>query len=267
MFDFISLGSGSSGNCYFLFTDNDGFIIDAGVGTRLLNKRLIENGLSIRQIKHILITHDHADHIKSAGSLSAKLDISVYATSIVHESISKNYAVRKKIPSKNRIYIEKGKDFSFGDFIVTPFEVPHDSSDNVGYRIEYHGIVLCLITDAGCVTEKMKEIISQADYLIIEANHDKPMLINGPYPEYLKKRILSDNGHLSNDACAEAIAENASEKLKHIWLCHLSETNNTPERANLAVKEKIDSDGHGLRPDLQLDVLKRKQATGIFHLE
>ena len=90
MFDFISLGSGSSGNCYFLFTDNDGFIIDAGVGTRLLNKRLIENGLSIRQIKHILITHDHADHIKSAGSLSAKLDISVYANSIVHESISKN---------------------------------------------------------------------------------------------------------------------------------------------------------------------------------
>ena len=258
MLRFISFGSGSSGNCYLLTTPTDGLLIDIGVGLRSLKKNFRDYGLSFSQVHHVLVTHDHADHIKSVGSFSKDQHVPVYTT--------KNYCVQQKVPSDYVNYVEKGTSFTIGDFKITPFGVPHDSSDNVGYMLEAEGTAFCVITDAGYVTDEMKEYISKADYLVIEANHDVEMVKNGPYPAFLKERILSHTGHLSNVECGEALVENMSEHLKHVWLCHLSEENNHPELARKTVEAILRSHGIVAGADLQLEVLKRKSPTGIFDL-
>ena len=171
MLRFISFGSGSSGNCYLLTTPTDGLLIDIGVGLRSLKKNFRDYGLSFSQVHHVLVTHDHADHIKSVGSFSKDQHVPVYTTKVVHEGITKNYCVQQKVPSDYVNYVEKGTSFTIGDFKITPFGVPHDSSDNVGYMVEAEGTAFCVITDAGYVTDEMKEYISKADYLVIEANH------------------------------------------------------------------------------------------------
>ena len=197
MLKFISLGSGSSGNCYYLQTDNDAMLIDAGVGIRSVKNHLHKCGLSLSNVKRILVTHDHADHIKAVGVISSEFNIPVYATQEVHAGIGRNYCVPKKIPSDNCRLIEKDKSQVMGEFVVTPFAVPHDSSGNVGFRIEADGVVFCLMTDVGHVTEQMQHYIGEANYLVIEANYDTEMLYGGTYPAHLKSRIDGPTGHLS----------------------------------------------------------------------
>ena len=201
MLKFISFGSGSSGNCYFLYTENDGLLIDVGIGIRTLKKYFRDYGLTLPQIKRVLITHDHADHIKSVGSINHDFQLPVYATAAVHQGIDRNYCVTRKVNVADRHYFVPGRTEQLGDFVVTPFAVPHDSRDNVGYFIEAGNTNFCLITDAGQVTDEMASYIQRARYLVIEANHDEEMLQQGPYPQHLKLRILSETGHLSNKAC------------------------------------------------------------------
>ena len=266
MLKFISFGSGSSGNCYYLYTETDGLIIDIGVGIRTLKKQFKEYGLSLSKIHHILITHDHADHIKSVGSMSYDYQLPVYATKTVHNGIDRSYCVQRKVNQEYRRMLVAGETIQIGEFTVTPFSVPHDSSDNVGYQIEAEGVTFVIITDAGCITDEMAERIGRADYLVIEANHDIEMLNGGPYPEHLKVRIKSKTGHLDNKSCGEAIAQHMSEHLRHVWLCHLSEENNHPELARKTVESVLRSYGIIAGKDFQLEVLKRTVPTGVFEL-
>lgn len=267
MLKFISFGSGSSGNCYLLMTPADALLIDLGVGLRGLKKDLRTYGVSLSQIHHVLITHDHADHIKSVGSFSHDYQVPVYATREVHVGINKNYCISQKVTPDLARFIEKGVTFQVGDFTVTPFGVPHDSSDNVGFFIEAGGTNFCLMTDVGTVTDEMKGFISQARNLVIEANHDEEMVMSGPYPQFLKSRILSGTGHLSNRNSAIAVAENMSEELRYVWLCHLSEENNHPELARKTVEAVLRGYGIVAGADFKLEVLKRNTATGPFDLE
>ena len=266
MLKFISFGSGSSGNCYYLGTATDGLLVDIGVGIRTLKKHFKEYGVSLNTIQHILITHDHADHIKSVGAFSHDYHVPVFATEKVHVGIDHNYCVQRKLSSEMKRMLIPGETVRVGDFLVTPFPVPHDASENVGYQIEVEGITFVIMTDAGSVTEEMKKRISEADYLVIEANHDVEMLQGGPYPQYLKERINSPSGHLSNTECGKVLAENMSEKLKHVWLCHLSEENNHPELARKTVDATLRSYGIIPGKDLELDVLKRKLPCGTYEL-
>jgi phosphoribosyl 1,2-cyclic phosphodiesterase len=267
MMKFISFGSGSSGNCYLLTTPNDALLIDLGVGLRGLKKDFREYGFSLSAVHHVLITHDHADHIKSVGSFSHDYNIPVYATREVHVGINRNYCITQKISADLARVIEKGKTQQIGDFTVTAFGVPHDSSDNVGYFIEAEGTNFCVMTDVGTVTDEMKEYIRRARHLVIEANHDEEMVMSGPYPQFLKTRILSQTGHLSNRNCALALIENMSEDLQNVWLCHLSEENNHPELARKTVESLLRDYGIIAGVDLQLEVLKRNSPTGVFELE
>ena len=271
MLKFISLGSGSSGNCYYFAQDNDAMLIDAGVGIRNVKKFLHDKGISIDSINRILITHDHADHIKSVGVISSEYDIPVYATSDVHDGIMRNYCVPKKIPDHNRQVIEKNVRKKLGNFYVTPFAVPHDSSGNVGYKIEVdngtaEGLTFCIMTDVGHVTEEMQQYIGEANYLVIEANYDKQMLKNGPYPQYLKARIESPTGHLSNYECGEAIANFATQKLKRVWMCHLSEENNHPILALKTVEQVLRTYGLVAQKDFIVEDLKRKLPSELYEL-
>lgn len=267
MLRFISFGSGSSGNCYYLGTAADGLMIDIGVGIRGLRKYSKDYGVQLGSVRHLLITHDHADHIKSVGAFSYEYKVPVYATRQVHNGIDRNYCVTRKVADEMRMAVEIGKPIQLGDFSVEAFPVPHDATENVGYEIQAEGVTFVIMTDAGTVTDDMKERISHADYLVIEANHDVEMLKRGPYPEYLKKRILCWSGHLSNDDCGKALAENMSEKLKHVWLCHLSEVNNHPELARKTVETVLKS--HGIIPgkDLELEVLRRRMPSGVYELK
>lgn len=266
MLKFISFGSGSSGNCYYLFTENEGVLIDTGIGVRALKKYFHNYGLLLPSITNIIITHDHADHIKSVGSLSRDFHLPVYATMKVHQGIERNYSVRCKVVPERKKVIEKNVPFQIGEMKITPFDVPHDSLDCVGYKIEYGDVTFCLITDAGYVTDEMKQVIGDANYLVLEANHDDEMLMHGAYPQHLKTRIMSMTGHLSNADCGKALAENATEKLRHVWLCHLSEENNHPELARKTVEQVLRSHGIVAGADFKLEVLKRKIPSEIYEL-
>lgn len=266
MVKFICLGSGSSGNSYVLWTENTALLIDAGLGIRTFKRSLQLAGLDIYDIGAALITHDHADHIKSVGYLAKDYHIPIYATDLVHNGINHNYSVGIKVETEQQRIIEKGVRFKVGDFSVTPFGVPHDSNDCVGYRIECEGITFVLVTDVGHATAEICHEVSLAHYLVVEANHDIEMLRIGPYPAYLKGRILSDRGHMSNAACGELIAQHASPCLKHVWLCHLSEENNHPELARKTVDSILRSYGITPGKDFELEVLRRKTASVIYEL-
>lgn len=264
MLNFISFGSGSCGNCYYIYTEAYGILIDIGIGIRKLKKYFHDYGLDVKDVRYVLVTHGHADHVKAVGSFSNGFNVPVYATKEVHEGIRSNYCVRKKIDAANIRIIEKGKDVSLDDFTVTAFYVPHDSRDNIGFKIKYGDINFCIMTDIGHVTDEMAMAISEADYLVIEANHDEEMLRTGPYSDYLKKRVSGGSGHLSNRLCAQYLVNNATGRLSHVWLCHLSQENNHPELARKTVELELSNSGKADIAALKIDVLKRNSPSGVY---
>ncbi len=266
MLRFISFGSGSSGNCYFLYTDTDGIMIDCGVGVRKLKKYFHDYGLHISDIHNILVTHDHADHVKSVGSVCSDNHLPVYSTLEVHQGIYRNWCVKNKIDDSLKRFLTKGETIKIGEFAVTPFAVPHDSADNVGYCIEYSNIVFTIITDCGHITEEIKKYIRKSNYLVIEANHGVEKLRDGKYPEILKRRIASDFGHLSNEDCAAALVENATLNLRKVWLCHLSDENNHPELARKTVEGILRDHGIVIGKEFDMEVLRRKAPNGVYEL-
>ena len=236
MIKFQSFGSGSSGNLYHITTDQGQIFIDAGIPIRKLRKLFREHGVSPAKVDGILVTHDHADHVRSVGALNKKEGIDVYATLLVSEGIKSNPAISQKPLREKTHAITKGDPFFLAGMKIVAFEVPHDSHDNVGYLVTYGDTRLCIVTDCGKPTEEIEHHISQASQLVLESNYDKDMLENGPYPLRLKRRITNGYGHLSNDLAAEIIHRHCHH-LKKVWLCHISDNNNSPELALAATKK------------------------------
>ena len=263
---FLCLASGSSGNCYYLSDGETTILIDAGLSQRQIKKALKERNLSMAGVKGIFITHDHADHIKGVGNLSKDNYIPVYATAEVHKGMKKSYCMTQNIEPELVRYLEKGEVLQLGDFEIHSFEVPHDGSDNVGYFVKLGELNFCMVTDVGHITQEVSEHIGLANYLVLEANYDKSMLEMGPYPRYLKERIASETGHLSNEDCGNALLQFATPELKHVWLCHLSEENNHPELARKTVEGILRSAGIIPGKDIKLDVLKRKTPSEVYFL-
>lgn len=268
MIKFISFGSGSSGNCYYLGNEEEGLIIDSGIGIRRLKKLFAEYGVRTSKLLGILVTHDHFDHIKSVGLLSDAYNIPVYATESVHVGILHNFKMTHKVADLRRKVIEKDQTFSVGGFEVTAFRVPHDSTENVGYSIRHKGGPLfSVMTDVGIATERVKECIRTSNYLVFESNYDLEMLRMGRYPEQLKDRIASGTGHLSNAQCAEALTECWHEGLKYVWLCHLSEENNHPQIAQMTVVQSLTAANEMVEQTTKVEVLRRLMPTGPFDIQ
>jgi phosphoribosyl 1,2-cyclic phosphodiesterase len=263
---FISFSSGSSGNCYLLRTEHNMLLLDAGLSPRKVKQYLSDYGLSLSDADAILITHDHTDHIKGAGLMSEEYQLPVYATEAVHEGMCRNYCMSHKVPVPLRRFVRKDTTFELGDFRITPFDVPHDSSDCVGYLIEADGVAFCIITDAGHVTDVIRQFVARANYLVLEANHDVDMLNMGPYPAHLKGRIKGERGHLSNEAGARLVAEHATTGLRHLWLCHLSEENNHPELVRKTYEQVFSEYGIKAGLDFSLTVLKRLVPSEMYNL-
>ena len=278
MLKFMSFSSGSNGNCYFLHDGTNGIIIDAGVSLRRLKKYLIQRGFSLDSFQAILVTHDHLDHIRHLGSWCKHLNKPVYATAVLHEALMWHSFTRDWIAPYRRVLEEGSTELNLGPDVagedcpsVTHFVVPHDATQTVGYLIEWHGTRFFLMTDAGRVTQEAIEYASSADAVVLESNYDMGMLIGGPYPHDLKMRICKGNGHLSNDECAEAVRRFWHPGLKNLFLCHLSENNNTPALAFEATAEalrSIDAGGGLTAKDVtNLQTLPRTTPSQVYILQ
>lgn len=261
-YKFFCLGSGSSGNCYYLGTSQYGILIDAGIGIRTITKTLREYGIPLEKIVGVLITHDHTDHIKTVGCLGDKYNIPVFATEAVHHGILRSRYVDAKLQTSRRV-ITKDTSFTIRDFEITAFDVPHDSIENVGYRICFDEQTLVLLTDIGRITDTITHYASQANHLIIESNYDDEMLRNGRYPAHLKQRISSGMGHLSNRLSGEFIASIYHKGMKNVWLCHLSQDNNHPEIAYKTIEQALQNNGIEVGKDILLETLSRFKASGL----
>lgn len=228
---FISFGSGSSGNCSYIGTPECGLLIDAGVDNNFVNAELARNGIDIRTIRGILLTHDHADHVRySYAIVRRNPGMLLYATPRTLEGMLRRHNISRRIKDFHSP-IFKEHDYLFDDIRVTPFETSHDGTDNVGFCIRLGELVFVVATDMGTITERADHYMRQANALMIEANYDEEMLTIGRYPEYLKARIRSAIGHMDNAATARYITDTYRQELRHIFLCHLSHDNNTPETA------------------------------------
>ncbi len=271
---FISFGSGSSGNCAFLGDEKCGFLIDAGVDGDKVAQELKRNGLSIDNVKGICLTHDHGDHIRFAYSIVRKYrHLSIYCTPKALNGIMRRHNVSRRLKDYHKP-IYKETEFRIGDFVLTPFEVMHDGTDNVGFSILHGDHRFVVATDLGCISERADYYMRQADYLMIESNYDKTMLVKGTYPEYLKARIMADTGHLDNAVAAQYLASIYSRTMKYVFLCHLSHDNNNPEIALETVSKALKGlgirvgDGSGSlesrQADIQLVALPRFEASMMY---
>lgn len=263
---FLSLASGSSGNCYYLGTPQYGILIDAGIGIRVIKKVLKDKLIDFSSIIALLVTHDHADHIKTVGCLGEKYNIPVYTTEGVHRGIEKSRYVEETLIHSRRL-IKKEEPFNIRDFQIIAFEVPHDSTDSVGYYIEFGNHKFTIATDVGHITEEVGKYINMANHLVIETNYDEEMLRFGSYPAFLKERVSSPTGHLSNREAADYIAKNYNPHLKDIWLCHLSRDNNHPELAYKTMDIRLFEEGIRVGKDVSLYALKRTTPSDLFEFE
>lgn len=249
MIKFKSLSSGSCGNCYFVgMYGGDGklehsLIIDTGVSLRRAKKELSRDGIAIEQVDAILVTHDHMDHIRSLGSWCKHLKKPVWASETLHQALSHNSMAHPWIADCRHILRKGETEIIPGLVRVRHFIVPHDATQTLGYSIDLDGYRLVMMTDIGHMTDEALSEASQAETVVIEANYDLDMLLCGPYPEVLRNRIRMGNGHLSNAECAQAISIFRHEGLKNVFLCHLSDHNNTPELACNTCKPALDGCG------------------------
>ncbi len=221
------LGSGSSANAYVFEYGDFSILIDNGFSRSEFLRRMKSLGFQSRKLAFIFLTHIHSDHFKGVEQLSRDLGIPV----VTHGDMPVEQYLKKE--GLHRLDITPGKEYSFGNLLFRAFETSHDAPCSVGFHFSLGSTVFTLITDTGCITPQMEDLAASSDYLFLESNYSPELLHKGPYPQFLKKRILSPQGHLSNlDAAAfmSRLDSRDEKRLKKIFLCHLSEKNNTVEK-------------------------------------
>ena len=223
--DFCSIASGSSGNCTYTGTDHTALLVDAGVSARQIEKGLKSIDRTATDIDGILVTHEHSDHIKGLGVLSRRYGIPIYGTKGTLNAIA-NCGSLGTIDAGLYREIHVDEDFQVGDVTVHPFEIPHDAAQPSAYRISHEETSVAVVTDLGVFSDYIIENMKGLDAVLLEANHDIRMLQAGPYPYYLKQRILGTHGHLSNENAGRLLCRVLHDNLKHIFLGHLSKENN-----------------------------------------
>lgn len=263
MVKFCSLYSGSSGNCLFFGTEQTKILIDAGLSRKAIFQALEQIDQKPDQLKGILLTHEHNDHIKGAGILSRTLDIPIYATEGTWQAC---LPLIGDIAEKNMICIEAGKAFEIDDICVQPYSTPHDANDPVGYCLTAEGKKTVVATDIGKMTKALLKWFEKSDLLFLESNHDIEMLKIGSYPWYLKNRILGDKGHLSNETAAKTVAYMVKAGVTKVVLGHLSEKNNFKELAYITTVNEMKKEGILPGIDATIEVADRYTVGTIYDL-
>jgi len=233
-----SLATGSSGNAILVQAGGTALLIDSGLPTRTLERYLKQDGIDPASLAGIALTHEHTDHIHSAGVMARRYNVPIIANRPTLEAGAG--ALGGAVPS---IELATGSCRTVGEIELASFYIPHDAAEPVGYLISYQNWHVCIILDAGRPAYEMRAPLRMADLAIVEANHERERLIAGPYTRVLKARILSSMGHLSNVEAAQLLAESANGKHKWAWLAHLSEVNNTPQIAMRTVRTYLRLEG------------------------
>ena len=253
---FVSFSSGSCGNCSLLLGAHSGILIDAGVGIRRVKKELESLHLGYGNISAILVTHDHGDHIRSLGSFCKRVGVPVWTTPLLHEALLRHPFTRDWMGPFRQNLMPGVWNPVTEDFDVQYFVVPHDATQCIGFAIRCEEELFVLMTDMGHATPEALHWATLATTVVVESNYDLDMLLGGDYPQELKDRISQGIGHLSNDACAQAICDFMHPGLRNIFLCHLSGNNNTPELAYESARAALEA--AGVEPGtINLRVLRR----------
>ena len=253
---FVSLISGSSGNATFISDGSTNILIDCGMSGSRLKEALHAIDVMPESLDAILITHEHSDHTKGAGVVSRRYDLPVYATIGTHAGMDIG-----RIDDKNIHFVKEDETLEIGTIAVTPFAIPHDAQQPVGFTFELGGEKCALATDIGIMTDSILSRIAGSRKVILESNHDVQMLRYGTYPYPLKQRIMSDKGHLSNESASKAALYLVQNGTEHIALGHLSQENNRPEIAMLETYNLLTESGVNVGDDVVLKVAHRYNPT------
>lgn len=247
---FSVLASGSTGNAVYVETNKHSFLIDAGLSGKQMEKLFSEINRDIKNLSGILVTHEHSDHIKGLGVLARKYRLPVYANEKTWKAME---GLVGEIDLEQKFIFETGTVQTFASLDIESFGVSHDAAEPMFFVFHHEGKKLALITDTGYVSDRMKGVINGSDVFIFESNHDVEMLRMGRYPWNVKRRILSDVGHVSNEDAALAMADVIGDNTKQIYLAHLSQDNNMKELARMSVQQILMK--KGFLPGEQFDLL------------
>ena len=262
----VSIASGSSGNCIYIGSESTHILVDAGISNKRIEQGLNEIGLKGGEMDGILITHEHSDHIKGLGVLSRKHHLPIYGTRATLEQIASTSSLGAIDRGLLRP-ISPDVDFSLGDLTIKAFSIDHDAADPVAYRVKNGSRTVAVATDMGHFDPYIIQHLEGLDAILLESNHDVRMLETGPYPYYLKRRILGDRGHLSNENAGRLLSYILHDNMKKILLGHLSRENNYEELAYETVRLEIDEGdcAYGAS-DFSISVAHRDQMSEIVCL-
>ena len=233
------LGSGSSGNAIYIASASTHLLIDAGLSARQIALRLERIGVDPAALSGVCLSHEHTDHVAGVRVLRKRFGLPLFVNDGTLHGLPPAVA---ETPGEINLF-QTGAPFTVGDLRIDPFAVPHDAYEPVGFRIEAGGVSVGLVTDLGMSTALVREKLRGCDAVVVEANHDEDLLIEAPRPWALKQRIRGRQGHLSNTAAARLIAECATERLRHVFLVHLSSECNTPDLALRTISSQLRLDG------------------------
>jgi phosphoribosyl 1,2-cyclic phosphodiesterase len=261
--NFCSLSSGSSGNCYYLGNEFHGILIDAGISANTIRRFLKDMDISMQTISGVLITHNHIDHIRGLELLTRKNTLPAFTTHKIWESIQTQ---QKKVSPDCIREIPLRQKFHLAGFDIEAFPVCHDAPETIGFHICSGDKKITIVTDLGHICETAAPYIKAANLLVIESNYDEEMLVTGKYPHYLKARIKSDHGHLSNHQTSAFLADNISDNLSYICLAHLSNNNNSPEIVLQTLHQTFSARGIILNGQPRISILNRNTPTNMISL-
>lgn len=257
---FSVLASGSTGNAFYVETEEQAFLVDAGLSGKQMEALFSGIGRDMSKLSGILVTHEHSDHIKGLGVVARKHKLPIYANEKTWKAMERSIG---EIPLEQKFTFDMEQVKMFGSLDIESFGVSHDAAEPMFYVFHHAGKKLVLITDTGYVSDRMKGIISNADAYIFESNHDVGMLRMGRYPWSVKRRILSDVGHVCNEDAAIAMSEVAGDKTKRIYLAHLSLDNNMKDLARMSVEQTLQTRGIMIGEQLSLYDTDPKKPTEL----
>ncbi|WP_419882563.1 MBL fold metallo-hydrolase [Peribacillus sp. B-H-3] len=260
---FSVLASGSTGNAFFVETEDQSFLVDAGLSGKAMEGLFSEIGRDMSKLSGILVTHEHSDHIKGLGVVARKHNLPIYANKKTWDAMERSIGA---IPLEQKFSFEMEQVKTFGSLDIQSFGVSHDAAEPMFYVFHQGEKKLVLITDTGYVSDRVKGIISNADAYIFESNHDVSMLRMGRYPWSIKRRILSDVGHVSNEDAALAMSDVAGDRTKRIYLAHLSLDNNMKDLARMSVEQTLQTQGIVIGEQFSLYDTDPKKPTELVHL-
>lgn len=240
--EFCVLASGSRGNAIYVSGGATSVLVDAGLSGVEIERRMVRRGLSAADLDAVLVTHEHGDHVRGVGVLARRYRIPVFMTPDAARAADGKLG---RLPELR--HFRAGEAFPLGGLTIHPFATTHDAADPVGFTLAAHGRRLGIATDLGIVTNLVRHHLRDCAAVILEANHDPDMLMNGPYPWHLKQRVRGRSGHLSNAEARDLLLDISHDRLRHVILGHLSEENNRPELALRTVREAMDARGRTAR--------------------